>query len=89
MPAVTVNVPVAVPAEIVRLEGSASRDELELSDTVAPPEVTCDRVTAQLVLPPDIRPVAPQLTLETTRGASNPIVAVCEPLPSAAVTVAF
>ena len=89
VPAVIVMLPVAFPAEIVKVAGIESRAEEELSETLVTAETACDSVIKHVVLAPDITPVALQVKPEMSTGASRPIVAVCELLPRVAVTVAL
>jgi hypothetical protein len=87
--AVALTVPVAFPAGTMRLAGIASRAELEFSDTMVSAETGCDNVIAQLVLAPDITPVALQVTPERRggrKGGRRLVVATCEFPPGVAVS---
>jgi len=84
-----VALPIAFPAETVRVVGIESRAELEFSETVVSAETACDNVTKHVMLAPDITPAALQVTRDTSTGARRPIVAVCELLRGVAATVAL
>jgi hypothetical protein len=84
-----VALPIAFPAETVRVAGIESRAELEFSETVVSAETACDSVIKHVMLAPDITPAALQVTRDTSTGARRPIVAVCELLRGVAATVAL
>jgi hypothetical protein len=69
VPAVAVALPVALPDGTVSVAGIESRTELELSETAVFAETVSDSVTRQVVVAPDIKPVALQATPETSTGA--------------------
>jgi hypothetical protein len=71
VPAVAMKLPVAFPAETMRVAGVESRAELEFTDTVVSDETARDRVITHVTQAPDITPVALQATLETSTGATR------------------
>ena len=88
--AVAPKVAVVAPAETVTDAGTVSEALLLASATLAPPVgAFSESVTVQVLTALWPRLVALQAMPDTSTGASRPIVAVCELLPSVAVTVAL
>src|SRR5580704_9428330 len=88
--AVALNVAVVAPAPTVTEAGTVSEALLLASVTLEPPVgAVCVSVTVHVLTALCPRLVGLQATLETSTGAKRLIVAVCELLPSVAVTVAL
>ncbi len=86
VPAVAVNVAIALPALTATDPGTANAPELLDNATVAPP--VFDTVTVQVALPFDPRLAGLQLRPSKATGATNEICAVLVVPFSVAVTVA-
>ena len=86
LPAVALNVAVALPAATVTKAGTAKATALLDSPTVAPP--VFDTVTVQVEIPFGPRLAGAQLSPLTVTGATSATVAVCSLPLSVAVTVA-
>jgi len=87
---VALNVEVVAPADTVTDAGTVSKLLLLLSVTVDPPAGAVSvRVTVQVLEELWARLAGLHARLETSTGASRLIAAVCELLPSVAVTVAL
>ena len=88
--AVALKVAVVAPAPTVTEAGTVSEALLLASVTLDPPVgAVCVSVTVQVLTALCPRLVGLQATLETSTGAKRLIVAVCELVPSVAVTVAL
>ena len=88
--AVALNVAVVAPADTVTDAGTVSEALLLASVTLDPPAgAVWVSVTVHVLTALCPRLVGLQARVETSTGASKPIVAVCELLPSVAVTVAL
>ena len=88
--AVALKLAVVFPDVTVTDAGTVSNPLLLPSVTLDPPAgATCVRVTVQLLTALCARLVGLQDTPETRTGACRLMVAVCELLPSVAVTVAL
>ena len=88
--AVALNVALAAPPATVTEAGTVSDVLLLLSVTLDPPAgAVCDSVTLQVLTALWPRLAGLQATPETRTGATRLMVAVCELLPSVAVTVAL
>ena len=87
--AVALNVAVLAPAATLTDAGTVS-EALLLESAMLEPPVGAVWVSVTVHVPTALCPrlVGLQATPETSTGASRPIVAVCEPLPRLAVTVA-
>ena len=89
-PAVALKVAVFLPEDTVTEAGTVSRALLLPSVTPEPPAgAFAERVTVQVLTALWPRLVGLHATPETSTGANRLIVAVCELLPSVAVTVAL
>lgn len=79
VPAVAVNVAVVAPEATVTDAGTVTDPLLLESETAAPPlGAPCDNVTVQVVVPPDARLDAVQVTELTTVWVTNEMLAVFE-----------
>ena len=88
--AVALKVAVVAPAATVTEAGTVSEALLLASVTAEPPAgAVCDSVTLQVLTALWPRLAGLQATPETRTGATRLMVAVCELLPSVAVTVAL
>ena len=88
--AVALKVAVAAPAATVTEAGTVSEALLLLSVIPDPPAgAVCDSVTVQVLTALWPRLAGLQVTPEIRTGATRLMVAVCELLPSVAVTVAL
>ena len=88
--AVALNVVVVAPAATVTEAGTVSEALLLASGTFDPPAgAVCVSVTVQVLTALWARLVGLQATVETRTGACRLMVAVCELVPKAAVTVAL
>jgi hypothetical protein len=89
-PAVALNVAVVTPAATVTDAGTVSSALLLPSVTLEPPAgAVCVKVTVQVLTALCPRLVGLQASVDTNTGATRLMVAVCELVPSVAVTVAL